>query len=145
MQKFIGITLVALLCSGLVVGYIMYKQLGTATATLAAEPELVMNEQGAECGEVEFSVDARTLGQWYFEVPKAKTISGTITVSGDEGSDVGFSIWSPANRAVVFEGERQHQMDFVVEQTIRGAYRFDFDNRHSTFSDKQVTVALCVA
>ena len=69
---------------------------------------------------------------------------GTVTVEGDEGKDVGFSIWSPTNRIVLFEPDRTHEVDFEVVGTIRGEYRFDFDNRHSSFTDKKVTVFLCL-
>jgi hypothetical protein len=57
----------------------------------------------------------------------------------------GKRIWSPTNRAVFFDSERTHETEFVVENTVRGEYRFEIDNRHSTFSGKDVTVALCLA
>lgn len=63
---------------------------------------------------------------------------------GGKGKDVGFSIWSPTNRVVLFEQDRTHELDFEVVGTIRGDYRFDFDNRHSSFTDKKVTVSLCL-
>lgn len=144
MQKLIATMIAALLLSGLVVAFIMYKQLGTDTVTLAASPDLEPTADG-DCGSVDLSIGARTLGQWYFEVPKAKTITGTVVVNGGESSDVGFSIWSPTNRVVVFNSTRTHETDFTVEQTIHGQYRFEFDNRHSTFTSKDVTVDLCVA
>jgi len=134
-----------LLSSGLLIAFLMYRQLGTESEVLNGTPELVANASGAECGEIAFSVGARSLGQWLFDVPKSKTITGTVIVDGEEGSDVGFSIWSPTNRVVLFEPDRSHEVDFEVVGTIRGAYRFDFDNRHSSFTDKKVTVSLCLA
>ncbi len=145
MQKFIAVTLVALLASGLVIAFLMYRQLGTDSVMLHGTPELVANGSGAECGEIAFTVGARSLGQWMFDVPKSKTITGTVTVAGNESKDVGLSIWSPTNRMVLFEPDRTHVVDFEVAGTIRGEYRFDFDNRHSSFTDKKVTVALCLA
>lgn len=144
MQKLIILTLVVLLASGLMISYMMYRQLGTAKQTLTGTPVLVANGSGAECGQVDFSVRARSVGSWFFEVPKSKTITGTMTVSGDQRKDVGLSIWSPTNRIVLIEPERTHELDFEVVGTIRGEYRFDFDNRHSSFTDKHVTVFLCL-
>ena len=145
MQKLIVITMTALLASGLVVAFLLYRQLGTDSEMLSGTPELVANGSGAECGEIAFSVGARSVGNWFFDVPKSKTITGTVSVEGDEGNDVGFSIWSPTNRAVLVEPDRTHEVEFEVVGTIRGEYRFDFDNRHSSFTDKQVTVSLCLA
>lgn len=145
MQKLAAFALVAVLASGLIIAFVLYKQLQTGTETLSGSPELAATSTGAECGDVAFDVEARSLGQWFFDVPKAKTMSGTVSVGGDESSDVGFSIWSPVNRAVFFESERTHRVEFEVEGTVRGAYRFEFDNRHSSFADKRVTVELCLA
>ncbi len=145
MQKLVILTLTVLLVSGLGISYLMYRQLGTDSEMLSGTPELVANGNGAECGEVAFSVGARSIGKWFFEVPKAKTITGTVSVGGDASRDVGFSIWSPTNRVVLFEPDRTHELDFEVVGTIRGEYRFDFDNRHSGFTDKKITISLCLA
>ena len=144
MQKLIILTLTVILASGLMISYMMYRQLGTATETLTGTPELVSNGSGAECGQVDFSVKARSVASWFFEVPKAKTITGTMTVGGDRTKDIRLSIWSPTNRVVLREPERIHELDFEVTGTIRGQYRFDFDNRHSSFTDKHVTMYLCL-
>ncbi len=144
MQKLMTLTLLVLLASGLVISYLMYRQLGTDSQTLTGTPELVSNGSGAECGEVDFSIGARAVASWYFEVPKAKTITGTMTVGGDRSKDIRLSIWSPTNRIVLIEPERMHELDFEVPGTIRGQYRFDFDNRHSSFTDKHVTMYLCL-
>ncbi len=145
MQKFVILTMSVVLGSGLIIAFLMYRQLGTASLTLSGTPELVANSTGAECGEVALEVQARSLGKWYFNVPKGKTITGTVTVGGDGAKDIGVSIWSPTNRIVVFIPDRAHELDFEVIGTIRGEYRFDFDNRHSSFTDKQLTVAVCLA
>ncbi len=145
MQKLIVITLFAILAAGASVGYLMYRQLGTATVTLGGAPELAATAGGQQCGDIGFSVKARSLGQWLYNVPKGKTISGTFSVSGNDSQDIGFSIWSPTNRVVQFETDRAHELEFEVVGTVRGNYRFDFDNRHSSFTEKDVTVSLCVA
>ncbi len=145
MQKLIILTMSVLLAAGLGISYLMYRQLGTASEILSGTPELVSNGSGSDCGEISFSIGARSIAKWFFGVPKAKTITGTVTVGGDASKDVGLSIWSPVNRVVLFVPDRSHEMDFEVVGTIRGEYRFDFDNRHSSFTDKKVTVALCVA
>ena len=144
MQKFAVLMLTVLLASGLLIAFLMYRQLGTESVTLTGTPELVATGNGSECGEISFSVGARSIGKWFFNVPKSKTITGTVTVGGDASRDVGFSIWSPSNRVVLFEQDRTHELDFEVVGTIRGEYRFDFDNRHSSFTDKKVTVSLCL-
>lgn len=144
MGKLAALLLAVVLVSALGIGYVMYKQLGTDTTLLQGTPALAADGRGAECGEVDFEVKARSLGQWHFNVGKARTITGEVVVGGNEDQDVGFSIWSPSNRVVVFDAERLHQTTFEIEHTIRGDYRFEFDNRHSTFSEKQVTVSLCV-
>ena len=145
MQKLIILTLTVLVASGLGIGFLMYRQLGTDSATLSGTPELVANGSGAECGDIAFSVGARSIAKWFFDVPKAKTLTGTVTVDGDATKDVGLSIWSPTNRVVLFLPDRGHELDFEVVGTIRGEYRFDFDNRHSAFIDKKITVSLCLA
>lgn len=144
MNKLVILAFAVVLGSGLAIGVMMYRQLGTVNVTLSGTPELVTNSTGAECGEVTFEVKARSIGEWFFNVPKGKTFSGTVTVGGDETKDIGVSIWSPTNRIVVFIPERDHELDFEVVGTVRGDYRFDFDNRHSAFTDKKLRVSLCL-
>lgn len=145
MQKLIVISLLGVLAAGISISYLMYRQLGTGTVSLRGEPELVAAPGGQQCGDIGFSVKARALGQWLYNVPKGKTISGTVTVSGGESQDIGFSISSPVNRVVFSETEYAHERAFEVVGTVRGDYRFDFDNRHSSFTEKDVTVTLCLA
>lgn len=66
MQKLIIITLSVILASGLLISYMMYRQLGTAKQTLTGTPVLVSNGSGGECGQVDFSVGARSVGSWFF-------------------------------------------------------------------------------
>ena len=145
MQKLIVVSLLGVLVAGLFVGYLMYRQLGTSTIALDGAPELSVTADGQECGDIGFSVKARALGRWLYTVPKGKTITGAFSVSGAENQDIGFSIWSPTNRAVYFDSDRAHELEFEVVGTVRGDYRFDFDNRHSSFTEKDVSVTLCLA
>lgn len=144
MGKMAALLLAVVLVSTIGIAYVMYKQLGTGTTVLSGTPALAANGEGAECGEVGFDVGARTLGRWLFEVEKAQTITGEMVVGGNEDQDVGFSVWSPSNRVVVFDPARQHSTAFEIDHSVRGSYRFEFDNRHSTFADKHVTVSICV-
>ena len=82
MQKFAVLMLTVLLASGLLIAFLMYRQLGTESVTLSGTPELVATSNGAECGEISFSIWARSIGKWFFNVPKSKTIMGTVTVGG---------------------------------------------------------------
>lgn len=145
MGKLAVVVLLVFLAAGGAVVYVMYRQLGSDTVILEASPELIRNEQGALCADVQFDVGARSLGRWLFRVEKGQTISGVVSVAGDAQSDIGFGIWSPTNRVVVFNPRRAHEYEFEVPGTIRGDYRFDFDNRHSSFGGKQVSVSLCLA
>ena len=144
MNRLAILAFVVLLGAGVAIGVMMYRQLGTVNLTLTGTPQLVVNSAGAECGEVAFEVQARSIGEWHYNVPKGKTITGTVTVGGDETKDIGVTIWSPTNRIVVFIPDRGHQVEFEVVGTIRGEYRFDFDNRHSAFTEKKLTVSLCL-
>ncbi len=85
-----------------------------------------------------------SLARSLYNVPKGKTITGAIIVGGNDQQDIGFSIWSPTNRIVHFEEDRAHELEFEVVGTIRGEYRFEFDNRHSAFTEKKFTVTVCV-
>ena len=66
-----------------------------------------------------------------------------FTVGGNDRQDIGFSIWSPTNRIVHFGEDRAHELEFEAVGTVRGDYRFDFDNRHSTFTEKKRAVTGC--
>lgn len=145
MQKVTVIALLLVLGAGVGISFLMYRQLGTDTVTLSGTPELVANGQGQACGDVGFAVKARSMGQWLYNVPKGKTLTGAFIVGGNDQQDIGFSIWSPTNRIVHFEEDRAHELEFEVVGTIRGDYRFEFDNRHSAFTEKKLTVTVCVA
>jgi hypothetical protein len=139
-----ALLLLTLLGAGSVIAFVTYRQLDSDTVRLEGAVKLASNGQGALCGDASVVVAARSLAQWELPVEDGQNIAGTITVEGDETADIGFSIWSPTNRVVAFVPGRTHQHEFSLPSTIRGAYRFDFDNRHSTFTDKKVTVSICV-
>lgn len=145
MQKMAILALLVIAAAGVVIAYMMYRQLETGTVTLEATPQLEVNAQGQRCGDVNLMVEARSLGRWMLPVEDGQTVTGVVAVEGDETSDIGFRIWSPTNRPVLTGAERTHQQEFELVSTIRGEYRFEFDNRHSTFTPKQVTVSLCLA
>ena len=138
------LVLVIVLGSGLTLGYLMYRQLDNGTATLEASLTLERNAEGALCGDVELVVDARTLGRWFLPVEDGQTVVGMVAVQGDEAADIGVRIWSPTNRVVMSGPKRAHEQEFELDSTIRGDYRFEFDNRHSSFSSKELKVSLCV-
>lgn len=145
MRNMAVLALAVVLSVGLAMSYIMYRQLGTGTITLEASPRLERNGEGALCGDVDFVVAARRLGRWMLRTEKGQTISGVVAVDGGDDLDIGLSIWAPTNRRVFYEPERLHRQEFEVAATIRGDYRFEFDNRHSTFMQKRVRVSLCLA
>jgi len=144
MRAVVALVVGAVLLVGVGSAYIMYRQLGSETIMLKGEPVLQANGEGAQCGEVGFDVNARALARWMYGVDKGKTMTGTVTVGGNEDQDVGLTIESPTNRTVFFEPHRAHEIQFEIVGTIRGEYRFEFDNRHSTFSEKRVIVSVCV-
>ena len=135
--------LLAVLAAGLAITYVAYRQLETGTVVVQAAPVLQETEAGL-CGRVEFTVDARKKAEWYLPVEKGQIISGTVVAGGTSDMDIGFQIEAPNNRLVFLEVERQHEFTFELPPSIRGEYRFEFDNRHSTFTDKTVTVDLCL-
>lgn len=137
------VVLAVVVGAGLAISYLMYRQLGTETVMLKASPQFERTEQGALCGDVGFVVGARSRGRWLLGVEKGLTLSGVVAVDGNENLDIGFSIWSPTNRVVLSYSERAQRHEFEVAHTIRGEYRFEFDNRHSAFTDKRVKVSIC--
>ena len=145
MRLVAGMSMLVVLAVGITFGYLMYRQLGDGTVALEATPEFKMTESGARCGEVDLVVAARTLGRWDVVLGDGQNVSGWVAVNGGDEVDIGFRVWSPSNRLVFFAPERAHRQEFELLSTIRGAYGFEFDNRHSSFTDKRVTVSLCLA
>ncbi len=136
--------LLAVMVAGLVVSYLVYKQLDTKTVDLAAAVVLEGTADRGRCGEVDFVLAARTLGHWPLRVEKGQTISGVVAVDGRADLDVGLSIKSPSNRLVFRDVNREHSQEFELTGTIRGEYVFEFDNRHSALTEKHITVSVCV-
>ena len=136
--------LMAVMVAGLFVSYLMYKQLDTKSVDLAAAIELEGTADRGRCGEVDFVLPARTLGHWRLRVEKGQTISGVVAVDGREDLDVGLSIKSPSNRLVFRDVNREHSQEFELIGTIRGEYVFEFDNRHSSLTEKHIMVSVCI-
>ena len=144
MRIFGILILLSILGLGLGLSYSMYRQLGTAVVSLNAAPEYVQNEAGNLCADVDLSVKARSLGRWPLLLEDGQNFAGVATVQGGATSDIGLRIISPTNRVVVFTPQRQHEYEFAVTSAIRGEYTFELDNRHSTFTGKQVTISVCL-
>ncbi len=125
--------------------YLMYRTLDTNTVVLSASPQFEQSGEAGLCGEVDLQIGARSVGRWLLAMEAGQTMSGVVAVQGNESSDIGFRIWSPSNRLVLFEPRRTHRQEFEVGPTIRGEYRFEFDNRHSAFTGKQVKVSICLS
>lgn len=139
------LALMLVLGAGLGIAYVAYRQMKTDTMTLDGSPQFVQNGDGQLCADVDLLVEARTLGRWLLPVEEGRTITGVVAVQGDERVDIGLRILSPTNRLTLMETERKHRHEFQVVAPIRGAYTFEFDNRHSTFTEKQLTVSICLA
>jgi hypothetical protein len=139
------LVLVLVTVIGLAIGYFVYQQQRTKTVVIEAQAALAPTESGAQCGSVQFTVGPRTLGVWSFPAQDDTTVAGNFAVGGDSGQDVGFKLYTPHNRLVTGQGKRVHEEAFDLGRTIGGNYRFEFDNRHSTLTDKQVTLQVCVS
>lgn len=137
------VALIVVLAAGAGASYLVFRQLESETVVIEATPEFVRAENGALCGQVEFILEPRKLGYWWLRVAEDATISGAIAIAGNESLDIGLRIYDPANRLVLIQDERQHVLLFELPADIRGDYRFEFDNRHSIFADKELTVSVC--
>jgi hypothetical protein len=132
--------LLAVLGAGGAAGVLLYRQLDSKTVVVAA----ALGAPVGGCGSMAFDVGARTLALGQLALHQGQGASGSVVVGGDENADLGLRIWSPHNR-LVFDGTRpQHEQPFSVQAGVRGDYRFEFDNRHSAFTSKDVTVTVCV-
>ena len=141
----VTVMLVLILGTGLVVSYLIYRQMETKTVVFAEEAQLERAPEGAMCGDVQLVVGARTLGQWSLLVDKGKVISGDVVVDGSGALDVQLNIHSPGSELIYWGKSPEHLQTFEVSDTIRGAYMFEFDNRHSALTSKTVIVSICVS
>ena len=145
-MRVIGILLLlAALGAALGISYLIYRQQELKSVTIEASAQLQPNGQGALCGNVQFQLDARTLGRWRLPVNEGQTVSGVVAVAGSADEDVGLRVWTPHNRVVLNRPERQHEQQFELVARVGGEYLFEFDNRHSSFAHKDVTVSVCVS
>jgi hypothetical protein len=139
------LVLLVVLAGSVAVSVLVYRQMRTKTVRLDAPPEMALSEGGALCGNAEFVLGPRSVGEWVLPLEKGQTASGSVAVQGRDDADIGLRIYSPNNRVVFYDGKRSPQPHFEVPALIRGDYLFKFDNRHSVFSDKQVTVSVCLS
>ena len=145
MRSVAPLAMLVVLVVGVIFGYLMYRTLGTGNQTLQASPEFVTNGDGSRCADVDLSIKARSLGSWQLNLEDGLFISGSVVVNGGVDSSIGFRVWSPSNRLVFHTPQRIHEQAFELGGSIRGGYTFEFDNRHSSFSKKNVTLAICLA
>lgn len=136
---------IALLASGAGASYVVFKQLDTKTAVIEAAPQFEPADDGSLCGSVAFILEPRTLAYWWLSAEKGTRISGVASVAGNEGLDIGLRVYSPSNELLLADPERDHTPRFDLPAEIRGDYRFEFDNRHSVFTDKKITLSVCMA
>jgi hypothetical protein len=145
MRFILMVALLVVLASGVGVSYLVYRQMDTKTVRLDAPPQLQQVEGAGLCGAAEFILEPRTVGEWALPLQKGQTVTGFVTVAGREDADIGLRVFSPSNRLVFYDTKRSPRPSFQVPALIRGDYLFEFDNRHSLLTDKQVTVAVCVS
>lgn len=132
--------LVLLLAAAAVAGYFVYRQVDTRTVTLAAALDV---PAGASCGSAQLTVGERTLGRWSLALAEGQGAAVSVSVGGRELNDIGLRIWSPNNRIVYAARDRFHAIQFTLAADVRGDYTFEIDNRHSTFTAKQIAVSVC--
>ena len=135
----------AILASGAVASYVVFKQLDTKTAVIEAAPQFEPADDGSLCGSVTFVLEQRTVAYWWLSAEKGTRITGSATVAGNKSLDIGLRVYSPSNKLLLGEPERHHAPRFELPVEVRGDYRFEFDNRHSIFTDKEITVSVCMA
>ncbi len=136
--------LLVVIGGGLAMAYVTYRQMETKIVTLVAANELVDNGQGARCGDLRFVVEARSVGRWTMLMEQGQTLSGFLAVEGEERDDIALRVWSPSNRTVLLEPTRRHRHEIELAAQVRGDYRFEFDNRHSGFTDKHIVLSACL-
>jgi hypothetical protein len=128
---------------GVSLAYIAYRHADTSTVLLDGAPLVAAAANGEMCGDQYLIVDERTLGQWYLELPENAQVALTVTAGADASHDIGLSVWSPSNKMVWVAEYRAHVHQVELTAELRGGYRFDFDNRHSTFTAKALDGAFC--
>lgn len=124
--------------------YVLYRQTDTSMTTLQGAPQYSPTANGEQCGEVDFVLGARKLGIWSLQVDDGQQLHATVTVLGGRNADIGLRVMSPSNRVVFFNPLRIRVEEVNLTPTIRGIYEFEFDNRHSAFTDKGIRVTVCL-
>jgi hypothetical protein len=143
-MRIIGLFLFGIVAAvGVSLGYIAYHHAHTSIVLLDGAPQVAAAADGEMCGDQYLIVDERTLGRWYLELPENAQLTATVTAGQDASHDIGLSIWSPSNQMVWVAEHRAHVLNIELTAELRGGYRFDFENRHSTFTPKALDVSFC--
>lgn len=143
MRVLAGLILLLVLAGGVAASYVIYRLMETKTVAIEAAAQWQDQPDGSRCTTATFVVEARTLGVWYVSAPEDVGIAGTLAVAGSADEDVGLRVYSPVNRAVYRAERRMHEGSFQFAAEVRGDYRFEIDNRHSSFAEKDVTLSVC--
>jgi hypothetical protein len=138
------LVLLLVLAASIGAAYVIYQHMETKTVALQAEALWQPRDDGASCASVPLTVDARTMGLWAVPAGENATITATVAVEGSTDLDLGLTVYSPNNRMVYRSAERFHEESFEIAAEVRGDYRLELDNRHSTFTKKDVLVSVCV-
>lgn len=144
MLRFLAaLALLIILGGGVAASYVIYRLMETETVVIEASAPWQDRADGSRCMTAAMNVRSRTLGVWYLSVPEDVDLTGTVSVAGSGDEDVGLRIYSPANRSVYRSTKRMHDGAFAFPASVRGDYRFEIDNRHSSFASKDVTLSIC--
>jgi hypothetical protein len=144
MMRFLAaLVLLFILAGGVAASYVIYRLIETQTVRIEASAPWQDMADGSRCMTAAFEVGSRTLGVWYLSSPEDVNVFGTVSVAGSGDEDVGLRIYSPANRNVYRAQQRMHEGSFQFEAQVRGDYRYEIDNRHSSFAKKDVTLSVC--
>jgi hypothetical protein len=83
------------------------------------------------------------LARWSLSLAAGQSAAISVSVGGDRTADIGLRVWSPNNRLAYAAPDRFHTIEFALDAQVRGDYAFELDNRHSTFTEKRITVSVC--
>lgn len=140
----IGILIAAgLLVGGGILAYFLYGQLRTEIIPIVTEAHAYAGPDGASCETMAFNLERRQMGRMSVMAEKGQSIVGRFVVHGGLNGDVAFRVYAPHSRMVMDEGRNQ-ELDFNIPARIRGEYVFEFDNRFSMLTEKDVELTYCL-
>lgn len=132
-----------LLVLGGILSYFLYGQLRTEIIPIAAEAQAYAGPDGTPCETMTFTLEPRQMGRMSVLAQKGQSITGRFVVHGGLNGDVAFRVYAPQGRMVVDEGKNQ-ELEFNILANIRGEYVFEFDNRFSIVTEKDVELTYCL-